>query len=496
MKKIYITLIVTLAVSFSGFAQGEQDALRYSQYFTGGSARFSAMGGAFGALGGDFSALFINPAGLGVFRSSEFSFTPTLRYNTVETNFAGSVNDDLDYDFNLNQLGFVSSFDLGNSEGWSNISIAAGYSRQNNFNRNVIIEGVNNSNSMLDYFANYSDGYLPEDLNSFNESLAYDTWLIDTVTNMGFDDYETILSNYGDEANSTYGQVQQRTLNSNGNLGEYMFSVGANYGNSLYIGASFGIQKLYYSESNEHIESDPDDHIYDFNSFTYYQDLITRGRGYSFKMGAIFKPVEMLRLGVAFHLPAFFKLEDEYYSYIDASFDNVDAEGIKDYSSDSPDLFYRYELTTPFRAIGSVAYQFGKRALFSVDYEFVDYSTARLRRGEDDYNFNSENDAIKDAYRKTGNLRLGGEYRLGAISLRGGYAYYGSAYAKSEANADASYSLISTGVGFRQKKFYLDFAFTHMMHEEQYFMYTTTNLIPSVNESTTDKFLATVGIQF
>jgi len=213
-------------------------------------------------------------------------------------------------------------------------------------------------------------------------------------------------------------------------------------------------------------------------------------------MGAIFKPVEMLRLGVAFHLPAFFKLEDEYYSYIDASFDNVDAEGIKDYSSDSPDLFYRYELTTPFRAIGSVAYQFGKRALFSVDYEFVDYSTARLRRGEDDYNFNSENDAIKDAYRKTGNLRLGGEYRLGAISLRGGYAYYGSAYAKSEANADASYSLISTGVGFRQKKFYLDFAFTHMMHEEQYFMYTTTNLIPSVNESTTDKFLATVGIQF
>jgi len=216
MKKIYFTLIVTLAVSFSGFAQGEQDALRYSQYFTGGSARFSAMGGAFGALGGDFSALSINPAGLGVFRSSEFSFTPTLRYNTVETNFAGSVNDDFDYDFNLNQLGFVSSFDLGNSEGWSNINIAAGYTRQNNFNMNLIIEGVNNSNSMLDYFANYSDGYLPDELNSFNEFLAYDTWLIDTVTNMGFNDYETILSNYGDDANSTYGQVQQRTVNSNG----------------------------------------------------------------------------------------------------------------------------------------------------------------------------------------------------------------------------------------------------------------------------------------
>jgi len=496
MKKIYFTLIVILAVSFSGFTQGEQDALRYSQYFTGGSARFSAMGGAFGALGGDFSALTINPAGLGVFRSSEFSFTPTFRYNTVETNFAGSVNDDFDYDFNLNQLGFVSSFDLGNSEGWSNINIAVGYSRQNNFNRNVIIEGVNNSNSMLDYFANYSDGYLPEELNSFNEFLAYDTWLIDTVTNMGFNDYETILSDYGDDANSTYGQVQQRTLSSKGNLGEYMFSVGANYGNSLYIGASFGIQKLYYSESNEHIEYDPDDHIFDFKSFTYYQDLITRGKGYSFKMGAIFKPVEVLRLGVAFHLPTFFKLEDEYYSYIDASFDNVDAEGIKDYSSDSPDLFYKYELTTPFRAIGSVAYQFGKRALLSVDYEFVNYATARLRRGEDGYNFNPENDGIKDIYRKTGNLRLGGEYRLGAISLRGGYAFYGSAYAKSEANKDASYSLVSAGIGFRQKKFYFDLGYTHMMHEEQYFMYPSTNIVPSVNDSNIDKFMATVGFQF
>ena len=496
MKNIYFILIATIALGFSGFAQGEVDALRYSQQFTGGSARFSSMGGAFGALGGDFSALFINPAGLGVFRSSEISITPSLRYNLIETNFVGSANDDFDYDFNLNQLGFVASFDLGNSEGWSNISIAAGYNKQNNFNRNLIIEGINNSSSMLDYFSNYSDGYLPEELNSFNEFLAYDTWLIDTVANLGFDDYETILSNYGDEANSTYGQVQQRTLNSNGSIGEYMFAVGANYGNSLYIGASFGIQKLFYYESNEHIEYDPDDHIYDFNSFTYYQDLHTRGRGFSFKIGAIFKPVEMLRLGVAFHLPTFFKLEDEYYSYIDAAFDTPDIDGNSTYSSDSPDLFYMYELTTPFRAVGSVAYQFGKRALLSVDYEFIDFATARLRKGEDGYNFNSENDDIKEAYRKTGNLRIGGEYRLGAFSLRGGYAYYGSAYAKSEANSDASYSLISAGIGFRQKKFYMDFGYTHMMHEEQYFMYPSTNLVASVNESNTSRFIATVGFQF
>ncbi|MCK4631411.1 MAG: hypothetical protein KAT40_08200, partial [Bacteroidales bacterium] len=60
----------------------------------------------------------------------------------------------------------------------------------------------------------------------------------------------------------------------------------------------------------------------------------------------------------------------------------------------------------------------------------------------------------------------------------------------------ASYSLISAGIGFSQKKFYMDLGFTHMMHEEQYFMYPSANVAPSVNESNTDKFLATFGFKF
>ena len=40
-----------------------------------------SMGGAFTALGGDISTLSQNPAGIGVFRSSEMSVTPQLNYN-------------------------------------------------------------------------------------------------------------------------------------------------------------------------------------------------------------------------------------------------------------------------------------------------------------------------------------------------------------------------------------------------------------------------------
>ena len=55
-------------------AQNEMQALRYSQYNPFGTARYAAQGGAIGALGSDLSSVFVNPAGLGFYRSSEFSF--------------------------------------------------------------------------------------------------------------------------------------------------------------------------------------------------------------------------------------------------------------------------------------------------------------------------------------------------------------------------------------------------------------------------------------
>ena len=65
-----------LFVTSNIFAQNEIDALRYSYNQYGGTARFVAMGGAFNALGGDFSAVGINPAGIGIYKKSEFTFTP------------------------------------------------------------------------------------------------------------------------------------------------------------------------------------------------------------------------------------------------------------------------------------------------------------------------------------------------------------------------------------------------------------------------------------
>ncbi|GAI93146.1 unnamed protein product, partial [marine sediment metagenome] len=251
------------------------------------------------------------------------------------------------------------------------------------------------------------------------------------------------------------------------------------------------IRKLKYMERSIHEELDPNDDIWDFDYFVFDQWLETRGTGYTFKLGAIYKPIEMLRIGGAVHLPTFFTLEDDYLTKLEAGYDDGEV-----YNEDSPDLLYLYELNTPFRAIGSFALQLKKKALLSVDYEYIDYSNARLRNGEDGHDFYDENSAIRNAYKATHNIRAGLEYKLGHLALRGGYAFYGSPYSSAEINKDASYSSFSGGIGISEKSFFIDFAYVYTTHDEKYFMYAHNSLDPSSNNSNTSKFLATFGFRF
>src|SRR4030043_2091586 len=118
MKRLYLTgfaIALTLGISM---AQDEYDALRYSQYFFGGTTRVASMAGAFGALGGDFGSLSINPAGLGVFRTTEFTLTPGLSFDKTNASYLGTESTDIQNQFFFNNLGIVSSHLTGNDNGF------------------------------------------------------------------------------------------------------------------------------------------------------------------------------------------------------------------------------------------------------------------------------------------------------------------------------------------------------------------------------------------
>ena len=66
-------------------AQSAIDAYSLSQGDLRGTARFMSMAGAFGALGGDLSTLNQNPAGIGVYRSSEIGVTVDFDMQSMKT---------------------------------------------------------------------------------------------------------------------------------------------------------------------------------------------------------------------------------------------------------------------------------------------------------------------------------------------------------------------------------------------------------------------------
>src|SRR5687767_3302227 len=88
-------LILTICLPFAGlYAQEPPDALKFSWYVPGGSARTQAVGGAMGSLGGDITALFVNPAGLAFYKTGDVIFSPAYQWGKSRSRFIGMETKD------------------------------------------------------------------------------------------------------------------------------------------------------------------------------------------------------------------------------------------------------------------------------------------------------------------------------------------------------------------------------------------------------------------
>jgi hypothetical protein len=494
MKKISLIILAVLSVFTGVIAQNVDDALRYSQVFYGGTARFMSMGGAFTALGGDMSSLSQNPAGIGVFRSSELTITPQLFHINTSAGFNNGITSDYLYNFNLNQAGIVSNIISNNSEtGLITLNVGYSFNKTNNLNQSIRIQGVSTTSSMADHWAGISNGWNKGELgaNVPDAYLAYDRGIIDTLSGSNLD-YGTVFSNYGNNPSSVYGQTIRRLVSYEGYTGEHAISVGGNYSNKIFFGATLGISKLKYTSHYEHLESTDIALDSKFKDFTYTDHFENTGTGYSLKIGAIIKPIETLRIGLAFHSPTLYRINEYFYENITSNFTDGGP-----YESPNEPMRYSYALTTPFRALAGVAVQIKKVAILSADYEFVDYSTAKFSETGDGYDYSIKNLAIKNGLKSTSNVRVGGEFRLNNLYLRGGYSYYGKAFKKGDINENLDYSSISFGGGFREQNVFIDFGFTRLMNSQKYILYDSSIETSMANLSINkNMFTVTLGYKF
>jgi long-subunit fatty acid transport protein len=367
------------------------------------------------------------------------------------------------------------------------------YNRLNNFDQSGNIKGVSNSSSMADFWAALGNGTNYHDLEDA-EAIAFDSYVLDTLTGTGGNQYGTVYSNYGDNPPSKYGQTVTRLISNEGYTGEHAFSVGGNYNNKLFFGGTIGITRLRYTGHFSHSESTDVALPSLFKEFTYTDHIEDKGTGYSIKLGAIFKPVEAVRIGLAFHSPTWFRIDRYFYKDITSQF----TDGFKYESSNTPSRF-NYALATPFRLLAGIGVQVQKHALLSADYEFVDYTSASFSETGDGFDYSEKNDAIKNSLKPASNIRVGAEFRFNTIYLRGGYGLYGKTFASGEDNANLNYNAISFGAGFREQNVSVDFGFSNLKYSQKYFLYPVNNGVDlaQVNmNSTRNIFTLTLGYKF
>lgn len=497
MKKIYSTIITVVFTSNFLFSQSPyvDNSLLFSQSNYNGTARFSGMAGAFGALGGDQSSLLINPAGVGIYQSSELVFSPGLLNDKSSATYLGVFQKDNKYQMNISNFGFVASYDLKNLDTrWSYFNISVSFSKKNNFNRNIVFSG-NNNHSIMEYFVDEANiaGSL-QNLNRAYEYLIYDSYLMDYDST--YDEFWSQVTDekwYIDSTNS-FNLNQQKSIQTSGATNEVNIAFGANYNHKLYVGLSLGIISLNYEQNSAHYEYEDFNttQVNDFKSLEFKEMSKISGTGVNLKLGAIYKPLDFLKLGFAFHLPTFYELEDDYKNISISDFDNGDH-----YESVSNEPKYDFTLTTPLKLVGSLGLQISKFALFDIDYEYNDYSTISL---DDEFNgqeIKQDNIDIQNNFQATHSFRLGTEIKTGPFYLRGGFAYNTSPYKKTDysLNHDNVIMTYAGGVGYREKNFFIDFAYVQSVNDFKLAVYPGNPYNASV-DTKQNNFILSLGFKF
>ena len=480
-KQILIIGIGLLSMS-SSYAQNDIDAMRYSQITFGGTARFASMAGSMGALGGDISTLSFNPAGIAIFKKTELTISPAVFSQTTSSVYNSNTSSDRKLNLNIGNIGLVASINLindKNTSGWENINFGFGHNRTNNFHNRMDIQADNKHSSLLDVFVADANGNTDGEFDGFSTNLAWQTWLINPDSS-GTLQYNHVIPNYGTK--------QRKLVETTGSMGETVISFGGNYKSKLYLGGTFGIVRVRYNEESTFEEIDEQDTIANFKSFTYGQYLSASGNGVNLKLGAIVRPNDWFRVGLAVHTPTSISLNERYSSSMKSDLDN----GIK-YDTVSKEGEFDYRVTTPFRAIGSVGFIINKIGIINAEYEYVDYSYAQLHSTPNV--FSEVNTLIRSKYTSTGNLRVGGEVRFDPIAIRLGYALYGSPFKNNE-NKNASRSSYTAGIGYRQDHFFIDFAYVLTKYTEFNYLYNTPTATIVENSYKNSSFMLSLGVRF
>ena len=511
MKRIFKILLVAVLTAVGSMAQAQykfgglmmdHDGMMSSDMFTlsqvnfgFGTSRSMAMAGAFTSLGGDMASMGINPAGLGMYRSNDISFTPLVGVVNAE-NSAANWGENQQNRFAVGNLGAVLNLYESSSTGLVSVSFGLGYNRIADLNyrygyTSQSSPSVAPCRSIADAFALQmtQSGLIPDQTGALNYDyrdayywggiLAYNGYLLDA----GEDDYGTYYTS-ADRLGVNAGVGHTVNMQSRGSIGEYDISFGVNYDNKLYMGFTWGIQsvrwkrQIYYGEdyiyNSAPVYSDGGALEAPAQWMDYNQAVEVRGTGMNVKLGLIYRPWEALRLGVALHTPTYYSLERSYQAYMATNFN-----GIGDTTPALDDVgMNTWDFWSPTRLMFGASYAFGRFAVLSVDYERDWYNGMRAANLPAGFDLTKENyrHEFKNNYKGSNTLRVGAEIKpLPQLALRAGYGIADGALRNDQTlyyNSPTTYrtTCYSAGLGYAIGAVTLDLSYQHIENLQTAYM--------------------------
>lgn len=499
MKKYIFLLALGLTASVAQ-SQEISDAMRYSQDNLNGTARFRAMSGAFGALGGDLSSINVNPAGSAIFSNNQMAITLSNNDIKNNSNYFGTNSSEKTNSFDLNQAGAIFVFNNRNTNSnWTKVSMGINYENTNNFDNGLFSAGTNPNNSIDQYFLSYANtgnngAPVPQQFVNREQGESISTLYSFLGRNLpnrqfpnlnGFAAQQAMIAFYNqgfiidaadiNDPNSPYitnvpsggNYYQENSVYSTGYNGKLSFNAATSYKDKLYVGLNLNSHFTDYQKSSSFYEDNnaPLTNNYTVSRLQFNNDLNTYGTGFSFQVGAIAKLTNEVRLGLAYESSTWYKLTDELSQSLIAVSANTGGELAPDeVDPQFINVYEAYTLQTPSKLTGSFAYVFGKSGLISVDYAIKDYSNTKFKPENDSY-FNDLNSDINSILDTTGELRIGAEYKIEALSLRAGYRYEQSPYKNGVTIGDLTGYSAGLGYSFGSTK--VDLAYSYAKRNSQ-----------------------------
>jgi hypothetical protein len=515
----YLFLMITLIGLEQIQAQSISDALLFSQPTQGGTARNLGAGGAMGALGADYGAIHHNPAGLANYIRGEIMFTPSLYSNGTKSQLIGDGN--FSSSENRTRLGFDNiglvfarhrpgtQKVINNSSrnrrarepkvverNWTSVNFSLGMNRTHQFGRNTYYEGQS-AGSLTDRWIEEANAGI---FDEFGGNLAANAGAIYQRQTNG-----PWVSDYLGSRGTPF--FRQQTVTTQGKVDDWHLNFAAKYRNKLSLGIGVAMPVLRMERSSEYVEDDRTRQLIpDFERLSYKENVSTSANGVQIRLGTIFQPTQMVRVGLAYHSPTWYtRITDRFTS--DLTYTYLENGAVKGGEENkSPDGSYQYRLTTPGRVSANLGLVFQKKGFLSADLDYVDYRQTNFefdRSGggsqADDKAFERQTNALIDTlYRGNVNLRFGGEVVIAEIfRVRAGYGLMGTPFA----NDDETFNRhsLSFGIGLREESYFIDLGIRQDKFNVQFSPYQVSKSIPRPevkNTITNYTIQATVGFKF